>query len=353
MIKFVEFTAKAKEPREYAERGIFRDQFRFSGSIFATEPQMYTTFEEIDVDRGPLLKKDLFYLISIDQSTSNSGIFIKSVDNTHAILLEVSKQSGQKSGQYIQQLEHMLCWLNKWQNIVMVLPERAVLNNYYNTTKVLMHLYGMIRDLPECTPEYTFATVRDVPVTAWRAEVILPEYEHCDKKTASRLSIQHIYPWLTNYGSSIGKDEDAFEAAGIMFGWMCRGYDPLAIPMNPEGYTATQMIAVDKVVFEQRIQQITPLPVHEVTTTSDMSADLRVVRILQKDKTPVLVPSSQKQHYEICAITGLSPDIASLPAGSIYFLPFDVDDTILYQKVQMAFGDQVVNNKFNWSLVRL
>lgn len=353
MIKFVEFTAKAKDPKEFIKQGIFRSQFYFNGNVRASEPQMYTMFEEISADHGPLLRKDLFYIISMDQSTSNTGIFIKSIDNTHAILLEVSKLGNQKSGIYIQRLEQMLRWLNMWHNIVMVLPERAVLNKHFNTTKVLMHLFSMIRDLPVCTPEYEFATVRDVPVTAWRSEVILPEYEHCDRKTASRLSIQQIYPWLINYGMSLGKDEDAYEAVGIMFGWMCRGYDPLAIPTNPDGYTSLPMVAVAKQTFENRIGLISSFPVHEIITTPDLPADLRLVKLLQGDRTPILIPSSQKQHYELCAIGGLSPAIAALPVGSVYFLPSTVGDTTLYKKAQTAFGDQIIDGAFNWSPVYL
>lgn len=170
------------------------------------------------------------YQISCDQSTSNSGIFIKNYRNTEAYMMEFSKERGHSVEDYLFDFEQLLHQVCKGANITHLVYERPISTESHRSSQVLFQLEGIIRVLPKRYSEFANARLEYIENSSWRRVVILPECKDYERKYASKASIEGVFDWTQLYGFSIGKDNDIYEALGVMFGWFLNSYDQLGRP---------------------------------------------------------------------------------------------------------------------------
>lgn len=201
-------------------------KFALFGTLKFVDIQFYSEISEVDLG----LKAGCAYQISFDQSTSNTGMFIKSLDNTEAYMVEMRKDSGVGPDDYIFMLEmliHKICGDIAATHLIY---ERPIKTENYRSSQVLFQLEGMIRALPRRYSEFKAARLDSIENPSWRRVAILPQFKNYERKVASEQSIKEIYPWSCHYGNSIGKDRDIFEAMGTMFGWFFNSFDHLGRP---------------------------------------------------------------------------------------------------------------------------
>lgn len=179
----------------------------------------------------PDLGADDAWQISFDQSTTNSGVFLKNYTNTRAIMLECKRGRGEDADNYIFDFEMLIHELCKTTKITHMLYERPISTESYRSSQVLFQLEGMLRQLPRRYPEFSAARIDYIENAAWRAVVVdSKKFAQFERKSQTALSIRMIYPWANEYGQSIGSDQDVFEAMGVMFGWFINSYDQLGRP---------------------------------------------------------------------------------------------------------------------------
>lgn len=169
--------------------------------------------------------------IGIDQSTSNTGIFMKNYDNTEAHMIEVSREDGQDAGQFIFELELFLHNLLKDTTISHMIYETPILTKVYRSSRTAFQLEGMLCAMPKRYAEYKTTTLDDIENQAWRSAVVDKELDRVyERKVASKMAVERIYPWCSHYGFSLGKDNDVFEALGILMGWFLKSFDQFGRP---------------------------------------------------------------------------------------------------------------------------
>ncbi len=177
------------------------------------------------------LERDEAWQISFDQSTTNSGIFLKNYRNTIAYMIEVHRDKGQDADAYIFEFEqfiHKLCDECKFTHLIY---ERPITTEGFRSSQVLFQLEGMLRALVRRYPEFKTATLDCIENASWRSVVIDSKlYGGLTRKNQSKNALIDIYPWVRGYGDSIGTDNDVFEAMGVMFGWFICSYDNLGRP---------------------------------------------------------------------------------------------------------------------------
>lgn len=197
------------------------------GDLIGSNVSIYNDCREVNLG----LDENKTYQISLDQSTSCTGIFIKDYKNTEAYMIEFSRPNEWQADDYIFALENLLHGICSGKLISHIIYERPISNKNYRSSQVLFQLEGMIRSLVKRYDEFRSARLEFIENQSWRSVVIKKEYKDMnDRKEASRHSIVSIYDWSSIYGYSIGKDNDIFEAMGVMFGWFINSFDTLGRP---------------------------------------------------------------------------------------------------------------------------
>ena len=188
----------------------------------------YQTWQEaVDIVLDP---NDTWQL-SMDQSTSNTGIFIKNYNNTVAWMIEVSRSRKQDASDYIFELEMLLHQFGEGCIFTHLIYEAAIEAGSYRSSQVAFQLEGMIRQLSRRYKEFSCAQIDCIENASWRSAVVIKEWANqFGRKEHTTASIQAIYPWTRNYGSSLYKDQDIYEAIGVMMGWFINSFDPLGRP---------------------------------------------------------------------------------------------------------------------------
>lgn len=198
------------------------------GACTAYDSQVYNEPREVDIR----LKDGECYQLGMDQSTTNTGIFIKNYNNTVAYMMEYHRNKGDDAAGYIVSLETMLHHIFEGAELSHMIYERPIMSDSYRSSRVLFQLEGMLQGLQYRYPEFKAARLDNIENSSWRRVVIRDRYKGTgiDKKLASCYSIQEIFPWSSIYGVSLGDDQDIFEAMGVLFGWFCNSYDHLGRP---------------------------------------------------------------------------------------------------------------------------
>lgn len=201
-------------------------------AAFSTEwrsEQKYANdYRGVDISLDP----EKTYQMSMDQSSSNTGIFIKDYTNTEAYMIEVLRSKSQDAADYIYDLEMFLHKIGEGCKFTHIIYERPIDIGSYRSAQVLFQLEGAIRALGKRYIEYSMAKVDHIENASWRSVVITDKsYEkEYGRKAASAHSVNTIWPWTRDYGPSVYKDNDIFEAIGIMMGWFFNSYDCLGRP---------------------------------------------------------------------------------------------------------------------------
>lgn len=173
-------------------------------------------------DFGFNIEDDRYFEMSLDQSTTNTGIVLRSIDNCFVYLIEFSRNKRWSAEEYIIELERFLHILCEGKFIARVVYERPIKAKGFRSTQVLFHLEGMILQLGRRYKEFEGIDIVSVPVTSWRSAVVMDKYKPYGVKTSVRCSLCEIFSWVADYGVSIGKDGDIFDAVGVMFGNLSR-----------------------------------------------------------------------------------------------------------------------------------
>lgn len=192
-------------------------------------------FEQVDNwrDFPSLLSPEKTYQISIDQSSSVAGVFIKDTENTEAYMIEVSrdKKRGQDADDFIFNFELFINYLTEHSIFTHLIYERPISSENYRSSQVLFQLEGNIRAWVRRYSQFKSACLDNIENTAWRGAVIIKAYEKkYSRKEASQESIREMFPWSCRYMFCLGPDYDVYEAMGVMFGWFFCSFDGLGRP---------------------------------------------------------------------------------------------------------------------------
>lgn len=221
MIKLVEFHFDELKGEDHWIK------FARFGDLKSYKIHMYNYFVDFDFKLSP----EEVYQVSFDQSTSNTGVFIKNYRNTEVYMIEVSKDKGDRDPiSYMFNLERLLHYLFEGLKLSHMIYERPIITEEYRSSQVLFQLEGMILMLPKRYKEFEQAKIDNITASSWRSDILLEEFNKLDIKSQAENSIKTIYPWVNLYGFSIGKDKDIFEAMGVMFGWFMNAFDSLGRP---------------------------------------------------------------------------------------------------------------------------
>ena len=192
-----------------------------------------STVEFFDAVKDVSLRLDAedSWQVSLDQSTSNSGIFIKNYTNTKAYMMEFDRERGVDADEYIFELELLLHRVCEGAHLTHLVYERPISTQSFRSDQVLFQLEGMLRQLNRRYDEFKTARLDCIENSSWRSVVIMQDkFPNVGRKKQSECSIEALYPWSKHYGGSIGSDYDIYEAMGVMFGWFFNSYDKLGRP---------------------------------------------------------------------------------------------------------------------------
>lgn len=197
------------------------------GQMLETSEEYFDNYRECTIRLNP----ELAYQMSFDQSSSNTGIFIKDYTNTEVHMIEVLRNRNQDASDYIWDLEMFLHEMCKGCTFTHLIYERPINTESFRSAQVLFQLEGVIRSLGRRYPEFRNAKTDHIENASWRSAFIDKDLEHVyGRKELSRISANHLLPWTQEYGPSVYKDNDIFEAIGVMLGWFYVSFDPLGRP---------------------------------------------------------------------------------------------------------------------------
>ena len=182
------------------------------------------------------LAENFVYRLSIDQSTSCTGLFIRSECGTINLMLEVKRGASEKE-EYFKELEYILKQLFLDQKVSIIIHEEPVPNkNQYYSGKVLIELKGRLREWIKRIPAFQDAEVVSMYPQSWKTFVVDKEAAKESGKTAaqrakSKASIaEDVCKFLPDFYEyrmkHFSTDYDGFDAAGIMIGFRLAAFKP-------------------------------------------------------------------------------------------------------------------------------
>ena len=171
------------------------------------------------------------YQMGLDQSSTCTGIFIKSYDNTVAWMVEVKREPKQDADDYIFELEMFIHQICDGVTFSHVIYERPIESKAFRSNQVLFQLEGIIRAMSKRYAEFAEAKLDCIENSSWRSVVIDKEVEQkYNRKSATVVSVTNALPWTNSYGPSLNKDNDIYEAIGVLMGWFIVSFDHLGRP---------------------------------------------------------------------------------------------------------------------------
>lgn len=240
------------------------------------------------VEEFALQLPDDVWSIGFDQSTSTCGVFLKNKDNTMAVMLEKKRSGGESADKFMFDLERLIHKLAPTSVFSHILYEQPIDTNSFRSAQVLFQLEGYIRGLVQRYPEFSSAKLDTITNSSWRSHVICPEFSKEDRKVASFHSVSSALPWTANYGHSIGKDQDVYEAMGVMFGWFAASFDPFGRPYVRGGNFVGNMAGflLPSISAEDTASQLGAfgLEVDWYMTNPEMSLYKNIASAVNKDK---------------------------------------------------------------------
>lgn len=195
---------------------------------YSTEQKYAEHYRDVQI----MLDPGKVYQMSMDQSSSNTGIFIKDYTNVEAYMIEVRRGQHQDASDYIYDLEMFLHEIGEGCVFSHIIYERPIDTGSFRSAQVLFQLEGAIRALGKRYVEYSTAKIDHIENASWRSVVVTDKQYEKDygRKAASAHSVNQIWAWTRDYGPSIYKDNDIFEAIGVMMGWFFNSFDALGRP---------------------------------------------------------------------------------------------------------------------------
>ena len=199
-------------------------------ATYNSEVKISKDYRDVDISLNP----EKVYQMSMDQSSTNTGIFIKDYANTEAYMIEVRREKGQDAPDYTYDLEMFLHDLCEGCVFSHIIYERPINTENFQSARALFQLEGAIRALGKRYKEFSSAKIDCIENSSWRSVVIdktlEKEYGVQNRKLASLESVIKIWKWTDDYGNSLKADNDVYEAIGIMMGWFFNSFDGLGRP---------------------------------------------------------------------------------------------------------------------------
>lgn len=176
---------------------------------------------------------DLDYLVGIDQSTTCTGIYIRDVDGKIDLICDYHRMTD-RVDDYVDQLLRLLEYFLRGKRVKLFVYE--ALPKGMKENPVLERLHKTVDGWRTSSPtfrELNSRTFGDIPPTMWKRHNYLGERERSgeqeshaftEKRTLAEdivVAKPHLKDFLDN---SISKDLDAFDAAGILEGYLLEHY---------------------------------------------------------------------------------------------------------------------------------
>ena len=188
------------------------------------------------------LDSEKIYVLSIDQSSTCSGVFIKDIKNTEAYILEFKKTTGMTADDYIFDFEIAMNELTANKTFMFLIYEAPIKTSAFRSSQVAFQLEGTIKLWTRRYSQFRNAKLDNIEPTSWKSVIVDKNKwgSNYTSKQASKESIIELFPWTGNYRSSLNKDNDGYEAVGIMMGWFSCSFDAFGRPyVRGEEYTGT------------------------------------------------------------------------------------------------------------------
>ena len=178
------------------------------------------------------LDDNIVYDISFDQSTTNTGIFIKAHNNTEIFMIEVYKKAGTSTEDYMFELETIIHSLCEDKLLLHLIYEKPIKSNNFRSSQVLFQLEGLLRMFAKRYKEFKSVKYETISKFEWAANIFDKQKFGSDysDKHLSKQAIINLFDWTHYFGSSLYQDNDGYEAVGVMMGWFISAYDPLGRP---------------------------------------------------------------------------------------------------------------------------
>ena len=180
-----------------------------------------------------ILPRDKTYDIGLDQSSSCTGIAIRSIDGDLEMIVDVRNNSFNKNTFY-RELKGVLRKLVNGRNIRLVVCEDPIpaKGKKYAST-VLLELRGQISAWMEEIPEFNQASFNSLYPQSWKSLIVdksKGKHRSNDKECIAS-DICDIVPRFRKYKNIYAsKDYDAFDAFGILLGYIRYAYTEAGVP---------------------------------------------------------------------------------------------------------------------------
>lgn len=194
-----------------------------SGIIVHNTTEKYKIFRRELVNRFNIkLPENLVYEISIDQSTSCTGIYIQDVNDQINILLELEFANPDKKS-YFRELFLLLRRLVMDVKVRLVVCEKPIPNKKQEYThNVLVALFGRLESFLETEPSLQDSDLDSIYPQVWKSKVVDKSKGkgRINSKVCIAEDICDKKPLLRNYLIvSPAQDLDGFDACGILMGY--------------------------------------------------------------------------------------------------------------------------------------
>lgn len=177
-----------------------------------------------------IIPKDIEVQIGIDQSTSESGLYVKNYKTNEFICVLNFKNHGLTPKEYTKMFKNILSSMLTGAQVRRLVYEshEAIGNNRYSS-RVLKDLADAIKDLKYTCNGLANAEILTEKPNAWRSAFIPKErysgnYNTVNVKHAVVQECLLRYPFLKDFQTRCSESYDSFEAIGILDGHLERNY---------------------------------------------------------------------------------------------------------------------------------
>uniref|UniRef100_UPI00374EA748 hypothetical protein n=1 Tax=Paraclostridium bifermentans TaxID=1490 RepID=UPI00374EA748 len=212
-----------------------------------------------------IIDKSKTYSLSVDQSTTCSGLYLVSSDMEFRLIIDFERLQTDKK-RFISQLRRLITNLVAGLTIERMLIEEPVRHAKFRYSgDVLRELKGVIEQLQFDVPELENVVLESILPQTWKAQIIDSSKgtgRFNDKRCVVEDLIDMFPDLCGHYSRCPSKDTDSFDAIGIYHGYMKRKFDENGDEKNfgqIENRHVSRYYAlyVDK-EYEDLLEEITP-----------------------------------------------------------------------------------------------
>lgn len=176
------------------------------------------------------------YLVGVDQSTSCTGFYIKETTGLLEVLFDV-RRGADNTEEFFRNLKYVLKSVFEGTIVDLVVHEEPVPNlKQAYTGRILTELKGRLQEWIKEIPAFQQATIKWLYPQSWKKFVIDAKAAKEMGSTVAKRSknkamiaedVCKILPYFNDYRKlHYSIDYDAFDACGILLGYLCAAYEP-------------------------------------------------------------------------------------------------------------------------------